>query len=72
MGFWVFVFRGDGRGCDSGELRIKIAWGEENFNVGQKGRQRFTTPEEIKEQYLEIDPLETRYPGNQGIPGCTD
>ena len=27
-------------------VRIKIAWGEENFNVGQKGRQRFTTPEE--------------------------
>lgn len=48
-------------------VRIKIAWGEENFNVGQKGRQRFTTPEEIKEQYLEIDPLETRYPGEPGI-----
>ena len=48
-------------------VRIKIAWGEEHFNVGQKGRQRFTTPEEIKEQYLEIDPLETRYPGEPGI-----
>lgn len=48
-------------------VRIKIAWGEEHFNVGQKGRQRFTTPEEIKEQYLEVDPLETRYPGEPGI-----
>ena len=48
-------------------VRIKIAWGEEHFNVGQKGRQRFTTPEEIKEQYLEIDPLETRYRGEPGI-----
>ena len=48
-------------------VRIKIAWGEEHFNVGQKGRQRFTTPEEIKEQYLEVDPLETRYRGEPGI-----
>lgn len=46
--------------------RIKVSWSEEYFNVNQKGRSRWTTEEEIKETYLQIDPLETPYPGNPG------
>ena len=53
-------------------LGSRFAWGEENFNVGQKGRQRFTTPEEIKEQYLEIESVGDQIPGGTGNPGCTD
>lgn len=47
-------------------FRIKVSWSEEHFNVGQKGTSRFLTEEEIKEEYKEIEPLETRYPGNPG------
>lgn len=48
-------------------FRIKVSWSEENFNVGQRGTDRFITENEIKEQYTEIEPLETPYPGE---PGC--
>lgn len=48
-------------------FRIKVSWSEENFNVGQRGTDRFVTENEIKEQYTEIELLETPYPGE---PGC--
>lgn len=48
-------------------FRIKVSWSEENFNVGQRGTDRFITENEIKEQYTEIEPLETPYLGE---PGC--
>lgn len=48
-------------------FKIKVSWSPETFNVGQKGTQRFTTKEEIKEQYLEIEPLDVTYPGKPGI-----
>lgn len=48
-------------------FRIKISWSEDHFNVGQQGVERFLDEEEIKEEYKEIEPLETPYPGNPGI-----
>ena len=47
--------------------KVKVSWSEEHFNLGQKGTARFTTTEEIREQYKEIEPLEVTYPGNPGI-----
>ncbi len=47
--------------------KVKVSWSEEHFNLGQKGTARFTTTEEIKEQYKSIEPLETGYPGSPGI-----
>lgn len=34
--------------------KMKVAWSEEYFNIGQKGDERWTTDEEIKQQFLEI------------------
>lgn len=48
-------------------MKIKEAYSEDFFNVNQKGNARWTTLEEIKEQYLEIDEKNTPYEGN---PGC--
>lgn len=48
-------------------FRIKVSWSEDNFNVGQRGTDRFTTESEIKEQYTPIAPLEEPYPGEPGI-----
>lgn len=48
-------------------FRIKVSWSEENFNVGQRGTDRFITENEIKEQYTEIEPLEKPYPGEPGV-----
>lgn len=39
-------------------------------NVGQKGVSRWSTKEEIKAQYKEIDDREIRFPGHGGIPVC--
>lgn len=50
--------------------RIRSAWSEKDFNVGQQGTDRFTTEEEIKEQYTPVDMLDTPYPGEPGIPVC--
>lgn len=47
--------------------RIRTAWSEKNFNVGQQGTDRFTTENEIKEQYTAVAPLNKPYPGNPGI-----
>lgn len=47
--------------------RVKTSFGEKNFNVGQKGKQRFVTKDEIKEQYTPIDWLDTKYPGEPGV-----
>lgn len=47
--------------------RIRSAWSEKGFNVGQQGTDRFTTEEEIKEQYTPVDMLDTPYPGEPGI-----
>lgn len=48
-------------------FRIKVSWSEDNFNVGQRGTDRFITENEIKEQYTEIEPLEKPYPGEPGV-----
>ena len=47
--------------------RIRVSWADKGFNVGQEGTDRFTTAEEIQEQYTEIAPLETPYHGNPGV-----
>lgn len=47
--------------------RIRTSWSEKNFNVGQQGTDRFTTENEIKEQYTAVAPLEKLYPGDPGI-----
>lgn len=48
-------------------FQIKTSFSEKNFNVGQKGTSRWTTIEEIKQQYKEIDEKNTRYPGKGGF-----
>ena len=48
-------------------FRVKVSWSEDNFNVGQRGTDRFITENEIKEQYTEIEPLEKPYPGEPGV-----
>lgn len=48
-------------------FRIRTSWSDKNFNVGQRGTDRFVTQEEIKEQYTAVAPLDTPYPGNPGI-----
>ena len=50
--------------------KMKVSFGEVDFNVGQKGTERFANEEEIKEQYLKIEKIETSYPGNPGILIC--
>ena len=48
-------------------FRIRTSWSDKNFNVGQRGTDRFVTEEEIREQYTAVAPLDTPYPGNPGI-----
>lgn len=48
-------------------FKIRTAFSEDYFNLGQKGTGRFTTYEEIKEQYLEIDEKDIPYPGTPGV-----
>ncbi len=48
--------------------RVRTYLGEESFNVGQKGTTRWTTIEEIKKQYKEIDEKDTKYSGYPGFP----
>lgn len=44
-------------------FRMKEAFSDDYFNVGQKGGAEWTSLDEIKEQYLEIDEKNTPYPG---------
>lgn len=46
--------------------KMKVAWSEEYFNIGQKGDSRWTTNEEIKEQYEEIPDRDVEFPGQGG------
>lgn len=46
--------------------KMKVAWSEEYFNIGQKGDERWTTDEEIKEQFLEIPDKNKSFPGYGG------
>lgn len=46
--------------------KMKVAWSEEYFNIGQKGTRRWTTNEEIKEQFLEIPDKNESFPGYGG------
>ncbi len=46
--------------------KMKVAWSEEYFNVGQKGEERWTTDEEIKEQYDEIPDRNEPFQGYGG------
>lgn len=46
--------------------KMKVAWSEEYFNIGQKGSRRWTTNEEIKEQYDEIPDRDMWFPGYGG------
>lgn len=50
--------------------KMKVSFGEVDFNVGQKGTERFANEEEIKEQYLKIEKIETPYPGDPGLLIC--
>lgn len=47
--------------------KIKVSWSDKAINVGQRGTDRFTTDDEIKDQYTAIEPLFTPYKGNPGI-----
>lgn len=46
--------------------KMKVAWSEEYFNIGQKGDERWTTEEEIKQQFLEIPDKNESFPGYGG------
>lgn len=46
--------------------KMKVAWSEEYFNIGQKGDERWTTDEEIKQQFLEIPDKNESFPGYGG------
>lgn len=46
---------------------IKVSYSEKRFNIDQKGKSRWTTQEEIIQQYKEIDETETEYEGNPGF-----
>ena len=46
--------------------KIKVAWSEEYFNIGQKGESRWTTNEEIKEQFDEIPDRNIPFEGRGG------
>lgn len=46
--------------------KIKVAWSEEYFNIGQKGTSRWTTNEEIKEQFDEIPDRDVPFEGRGG------
>lgn len=46
--------------------KMKVAWSEEYFNIGQKGSERWTTDEEIKAQFLEIPEKNESFPGYGG------
>ena len=50
--------------------QIKFAYSEEEINIGQKGTQRWTTFEEIKQQYVEIEDRKVEYDGPPGFPIC--
>lgn len=50
--------------------QIKFAYSEEEINIGQKGTQRWTELEEIKEQYIEIEDRKIEYDGPPGFPIC--
>lgn len=47
-------------------FKVKEAFSDDYFNVNQKGNAEWTSLEEIKEQYLEIDEKDTPYPGWSG------
>lgn len=44
--------------------KFKISFSEDYFNIGQKGKARWTTKEEIKQQYKEVPDR-----GNKSFPG---
>ncbi len=46
--------------------RMRTAFSEEGFNLGQKGVARWTTNQEIKDQYEEIPDRDTSFPGAGG------
>lgn len=47
--------------------KVRVSYSMEPYNIGQKGKQRFTTLEEVKEQYKEIPEKDLRYPGEPGF-----
>lgn len=46
----------------------RVSW--KDYNIGQKGTERFTSPEEIQRQYRAIPAKDQRYPGCGGFPVC--
>lgn len=46
--------------------KMKVAWSEEYFNIGQKGEERWTPDEEIKKQYDEIPDRNEPFSGYGG------
>lgn len=47
--------------------KMRVAFGESIFNKGQKGSSRFTTLNEIQEQYKEVPDREETFPGRGGM-----
>ena len=46
--------------------KVYISYSEKSFNTGQKGKERWTTKEEIKKQYKEIPEKNENYEGPPG------
>jgi len=58
VGYFVFAYK------------VRVSFG--NLNIGQKGTSRWTTREELDEQFIKIDEKETSFPGMGGIPIARD
>lgn len=52
------------------DYKLKTYIGYDAYNKGQKGSERWTTLQEIREQYKEIPEKTFEYPGHGGIPVC--
>lgn len=47
--------------------KFRVNYSMDLYNKGQKGKQRFTTIKEIKEQYRAVPEKDLRFPGNPGF-----
>ena len=58
VGYFVFAYK------------VRVSFG--NLNIGQKGTSRWTTREELDEQFIKIYEKETSFSGMGGIPIARD
>lgn len=66
MLFYIILLVGDAIYSVSLAYKIRTSYAE--MNIGQKGTSRFTTVQEIKEQYKEVQDKDKEFDGYGGIP----